>query len=104
MRHTSAASGRLAGSSGHAPRGLTGTERASGLIGQRDGDQARLQRGTGARLGLEHEPAEVLAAAEGAQLDLLPGQARQLNVPPGVSYPHGPVWLQARRMAEQGPG
>ena len=40
--------------------------------------------------------------AEGAQLDLLRGQARQLKVPPGTSHPQGAVWLQARRVAEQG--
>src|ERR1700685_2578354 len=102
MRYTSAASGRLACSSGHAPPSLTGTERASSLIGQRDGDQPGLQRGLGARLGLEHEPAKILAVAEGAQLYLLRGQARQLNVPPGATHGHGAVWLQARRVAEQG--
>jgi hypothetical protein len=94
-------SGRLADSSGDAPRGLAGTECASGLIGQRDGDKPRLQPGPGARLGREYKPAEVLAAAEGAQLDLLRGQARQFNVPPGPAHCHGPFRLQARRVAEQ---
>jgi hypothetical protein len=76
------------------------------LTSQRDGDQPSLQRGLRAWLGREHEPAVVLAVvlavAEGAQLDLLRGQTRQVNVPPGAARGYGPVWLQARRVAEQG--
>ncbi len=35
-----------------------------------------------------------MAAAEGAQLDLVGGQARQFDVPPGTAHGHGAVWLQ----------
>jgi len=55
LRHA----GCLTGSSGHAPRGLAGTERASGLIGQGDG------AGTGA------------IAATLKQTSLSPEQSRQ---------------------------
>src|SRR5580704_1583103 len=74
-RDSRSARDALGGWSGCAWRGLASTERASGLISQRDGDQPCLQRGLGAWLGLEHEPAVVPAVAEGAQLDLLRGQA-----------------------------
>ena len=48
MRHASAVLGRLAGWSGHAPRGLAGAERASGLTGQpgRAKDQAQAWQGS----------------------------------------------------------
>ena len=59
-----------------------GRERAPGLVSERDGDQARLPRGLGAGLGLEHEPAVVLAVAEGTQLDFAGGQAALLDIPP----------------------
>lgn len=52
----SAAGGCPAGSSAHCRAGLAGCERVPGLIGQRDGDQARLPGRPGARPGRQHEP------------------------------------------------
>jgi HAD superfamily hydrolase (TIGR01509 family) len=76
-------------------------ERAPGLSGQGDGDQPGLQGRLRPRLGPHHEAAVVPAVGEHPQLDLARRQAELLHVPASMTYDHGAVGLQARRVTEQ---